>query len=198
MSTTASLHSDTPSRRPPTPAKDLEQGSAAPATAAAPPSTSPSSRPGSEYRKKYNPNTGGQDRLSHTSGELAWNPQHPCFPHANPHVPLANPLHATTRIIRIPRDWMVVGDLAPCFSNTYPEILEPWVSEVDFRTLVKGVNEGLIEAFDPMGWRAWVDAGLGVATGWLWDDIGATGVKKGCKATEEFIERWNGERRLGV
>lgn len=93
---------------------------------------------------------------------------------------------------------MVVGDLAPCFSNTYPEILEPWVSEMEFRTLVKGVNEGLIEAFDPMGWRAWVDSGLGVATGWLWEDIGATGVKKGCKATEEFIERWNGERRLGV
>lgn len=93
---------------------------------------------------------------------------------------------------------MVVGDLAPCFSNTYPEILEPWVSEADFRTLIKGVNERLIAAFDPLGWRAWVDAGLGVATGWLWEDLGATGVKKGCKGVEEFIERWNGERRLGV
>lgn len=72
------------------------------------------------------------------------------------------------------------------------------MSETDFRTLIKGVNERLIAAFDPMGWRAWVDAGLGVATGWLWEDIGATGVKQGCRATEEFIERWNGERRHGV
>ena len=93
---------------------------------------------------------------------------------------------------------MVVGDLAPCFSNTYPEILEPWVSEADFRTLIKGVNDMLIEAFDPMGWRAWVDAGLGIATGWLWEDLGASGVKKGCRAAEDFIERWNGERRQGL
>ena len=93
---------------------------------------------------------------------------------------------------------MVVGDLAPCFSNTYPEILEPWVSEADFRLLIKGVNERLIEAFNPMGWRAWVDAGLGLATGWLWEDFGGAGVKKRCKAAEEFVEQWNGARKQGV
>lgn len=93
---------------------------------------------------------------------------------------------------------MVVGDLAPCFSNTYPEILEQWVSEADFRKLIKGVNERLIEAFDPMGWRAWVDAGLGIATGWLWDDFGASGTKKGCQGAEEFLEKWNGDRKQGV
>ena len=93
---------------------------------------------------------------------------------------------------------MVVGDLAPCFSNTYPEILEPWVSEEDFRLLIKGVNERLVQAFDPMGWRAWVDAGLGVATGWLWEDLGGSGVKAGCRAAEEFVEVWNGGRKGGV
>ena len=198
MSTTASLQSDTPSRRPHTPAKDLEQGSAAPATAATPSVVPNAPPPEHDHDRNYVSNTGGQGRLSRTSGELAWNPQHPCYPHANPHVPLANPLHATTKVIRIPRDWMVVGDLAPCFSNTYPEILEPWVSEEDFRLLIKGVNERLIEAFDPLGWRAWVDAGLGLATGWLWEDFGGAGVKKGCRAAEAFMEQWNGVRKQGL
>ena len=93
---------------------------------------------------------------------------------------------------------MVVGDLAPTFSNTYPEILELWVSEADFRTLIKGVNERLVEAFDPLGWRAWMDVILGLATGWLYEDLGFSKVKRGCQDVESFIEKWNGERSRGV
>jgi len=90
---------------------------------------------------------------------------------------------------------MIAGDLAPTFSNTYPEILEPWVSEADFRMLIKNINEGLIAAFSPHGWRAWMDAVLGVATGWIWEDLGFAGVKKGVRGVEQIIEEWNGQRR---
>ena len=128
------------------------------------------------------------------SAELPWGPTHPCFPHINPHVPLASPLIKTTRIIRIRRDWMIAGDLAPAFSNVYPEILDPWVSEQDFRFLIQKINEGLLQAFNPLGWRAWVDAVLGIATAWLWEDLGFTGAKSGVRGVEAFIERWNAEK----
>lgn len=183
MSTRASIRSssDTPSKRPPTPAKDLELG-----YVASPPTGADSS------------NQPASQRLSHKSGELAWNAQHPCYPHPNTHVALASPLQSTTRLIRIPRDWMIVGDVAPTFSNTYPEILEPWVQEADFRILIKGVNERLLQTFDPMRWRAWMDVVLGVATGWLWDDLGFAAVKKGCQDVEAFIEKWNADIRHGA
>lgn len=90
---------------------------------------------------------------------------------------------------------MLAGDLAPTFSNIYPEILEPWVSEGDFRVLIKSVNEGLIEAFRPGGWRALGDAILGVGTGWLWEDLGGAGVKGGVRGVERLIEGWN--RQVG-
>ena len=93
---------------------------------------------------------------------------------------------------------MVAGDLAPTFSNTYPEILEPWVSEADFRMLIKGVNEGLVGAFSPYGWRVWMDAVLGVATGWIWEDLGFAGIKSKVKGVETCIEQWNGQRRNGL
>lgn len=89
---------------------------------------------------------------------------------------------------------MIAGDLAPTFSNVYPEILDPWVSEQEFRTLVKKVNEGLLRAFNPLGWRAWMDAVLGVTTAWLWEDLGFTGVKSGVRGVEELIEGWNAEK----
>ena len=126
--------------------------------------------------------------------EIPWGPSHPCFPHLNPHVPLSSSLSTSTRIIRIRRDWMISGDLAPCFSNIYPEILEPWVSEQDFRILIRTVNEGLIEAFRPDGWRAWGDAVLGLATGWLWEDLGYAAVKGKVRGVEGFIEEWNAGR----
>lgn len=89
---------------------------------------------------------------------------------------------------------MIAGDLAPAFSNVYPEILDPWVSEQDFRFLIQKINEGLLQAFNPLGWRAWVDAMLGIATAWLWEDLGFTGVKSGVRGVEAFIERWNAEK----
>ena len=92
---------------------------------------------------------------------------------------------------------MIAGDLVPTFSNIYPEILEPWVSEADFRTLIQHVNEGLIAAFHPGGWRAWMDAVLGVATGWIWEDLGMSGVKSGVKNVEQWIEDWNGRDSKG-
>ena len=89
---------------------------------------------------------------------------------------------------------MIAGDLAPAFSNVYPEILDPWVSEQDFRYLIQNVNEGLLQAFNPLGWRAWVDAVLGIATAWLWEDLGFTGAKSGVRGVEAFIERWNADK----
>ena len=109
-----------------------------------------------------------------------------------------SPLRDTTRIIRIPRDWTIEGDLAPTFSHTYPEVLDPWVSESDFRTLIKSVNEGLIAAFTPYGWRAWIDTILGIATGWLYEDLGFSRVKKGARDVELLIEEWNGQRKMGL
>ena len=176
-----SLHSDTPSKRPPTPAKDLEYGISRP-----PPQPSRASTPRHSQQ------------ASSTKSDLAWGPSHPCYPHPNPHIPLTSPLHDTTRIIRIPRDWTIEGDLAPTFSHTYPEVLDPWVSESDFRTLIKSVNEGLIAAFTPYGWRAWVDTILGIATGWLYEDLGFSRVKKGARDVELLIEEWNGQRKMGL
>lgn len=145
------------------------------------------------------PTTNGnvQDPSKAPPKEIPWGPAHPCYPHPNPHVPLSSPLHTTTRIIRIKRDWMIAGDLAPTFSNIYPEILEPWVSEADFRTLIQRVNDGLLASFHPGGWRAWMDAVMGVATGWIWEDLGLSGVKSGVRRVEQYIEEWNGMESKG-
>ncbi|CZS99925.1 uncharacterized protein RAG0_08185 [Rhynchosporium agropyri] len=123
-----------------------------------------------------------------------WGPQHPCYPHMNPHVPLSSPLYQTTRIIRVRRDWMIEGDLAPTFSNLYPEILDPaGVSEQEFRTLVERVNTELIPAFSPWNFRNLVDGVLGLLTGWLWDDMGFTAVKSRLNNVERYLEDWNVE-----
>ena len=91
---------------------------------------------------------------------------------------------------------MVCGDLAPQYSIVYPEILDPWVSEQDFRELVVKVNEGLEAAFKPEGWVAWRDAVLGFLSGWVWEDLGgeAVGVKKGVRGVERWVEGWNRKR----
>jgi hypothetical protein len=125
------------------------------------------------------------------ASEFAWGPAHPCFPHSNPHVPLTSPLYDTTRIIRIKRDWMVKGDLAPAYANLYPEILDPLIAEEDFRKIVQRINDSLVEAFDPFTFRAWLDAVMGVATFWLWDDAGLTKVKRKLADLEGWIENWN-------
>lgn len=121
-----------------------------------------------------------------------WGPQHPCFPHLNPHVPQESLEYTNTRIIRIRRDWMISGDLAPTFSNLYPEILDPaGLSEQEFRRIIQKLNSELIPAFNPYSIRNMVDATLGLVTGWVWDDLGFTGIKSRLSSLEKWIEQWN-------
>ncbi|EPS34608.1 hypothetical protein PDE_09572 [Penicillium oxalicum 114-2] len=123
--------------------------------------------------------------------ELAWGPAHPCYPHFNPHVPIGSQEYLTTRVIRIRRDWMIKGDLAPTLSNLYPEILDPLLPEQEFRRVIATINEGLIQAFDPFSVRNWLDGALGLLTGWIWDDLNAPGVKRQLQQVESWIESWN-------
>ncbi|KAF7160981.1 hypothetical protein CNMCM6106_008310 [Aspergillus hiratsukae] len=136
------------------------------------------------------PPTGGDAEVAE---ELAWGPAHPCYPHVNPHVPIGSQEYLTTRIIRIRRDWMVKGDLAPTFSNLYPEILDPLLPEQEFRRVIAAVNEELINAFDPFSFRNLVDGALGLVTGWLWEDIGAPGIKSHLQRVEAWLDKWNRE-----
>ena len=137
--------------------------------------------------------TGRGEEAADMGEEIAWGPAHPCFPHLNPHVPVNSKEYLTTRIIRVKRDWMIRGDLTPTFSNTYPEILEPALSEQEFRHIIATVNDGLIEAFDPFSLRNCIDATLGLLTGWLWEDIGAPAVKHRLRRIEAWLEAWNRE-----
>ena len=123
----------------------------------------------------------------------SWGPSHPCFPHRNPHVPLSSPLYHSTRIIRIKRDWMIAGDLAPTFSNLYPEILEAFLTEREFRQIIKKLNTELVEIFSPWSWRNWLDLVLGILTLWAWEDFGLTNVKRRLSNVETWLQRWNTE-----
>ena len=123
--------------------------------------------------------------------EFSWGPSHPCFPHMNPHVPLTSSLYHSTRIIRVKRDWMQAGDLAPTFANLYPEVLDPLVSEGEFRNVVRHINAELIAAFTPWSVRAWADALLGAATLWLYDDLGLPAIRQRLHRLEEWIALWN-------
>ncbi|KAI0996224.1 hypothetical protein K3495_g11955 [Podosphaera aphanis] len=132
----------------------------------------------------------GSDTGDHSPEE--WGPQHPCYPHLNPHVPLSSPLFLSTRIIRIQRDWMLEGDLAPTFSNLYPEILDPaGVSESEFRRLVESINKELIPAFNPWSLRNILDGCISLLTGWLWEDFGLAGIKERLRRVEDLLEDWN-------
>lgn len=122
----------------------------------------------------------------------AWGPQHACYPHLNPHVPVDSAEYSTTRIIRIRRDWLLHGDLAPCFSNLYPEILDPaGLNEPEFRRVIEKLNGELVPAFSPHTFRNVLDGVLGLVTGWLWDDFGLTGIKSRLNHLEKWIDRWN-------
>lgn len=143
-----------------------------------------------------NTSGGGTSGEGDTAEELAWGPAHPCFPHLNPHVPIASDEYLTTRIIRIRRDWMVKGDLAPTFSNLYPEILDPLLPEQEFRRIIAKINSELIKAFDPYSLRNWFDGAMGLLTGWIWEDLGATGIKSHLRQLEDWLENWN--REVGV
>lgn len=150
------------------------------------------SRDGSfSQRQEIRPDVDDHDEAGSLSEELAWGPAHPCFPHTNVHVPRASPEYQNTRVIRIKRDWMVKGDLAPTYSNLYPEILDPLIPEVEFRRIIQHVNQTLVDAFDPFAVWNWVDGLLGFATGWLWEDFRPTGVKGKLRRLEQWIEDWN-------
>jgi hypothetical protein len=92
---------------------------------------------------------------------------------------------------------MIEGDLAPTFSNLYPEILDPaGVSEQDFRRIIEKINEELIPAFNPWGARNIFDGVMGLLTGWIWDDLGWTGVKGRLERVERWLEEWNRDMEL--
>lgn len=128
-----------------------------------------------------------------------WGPQHPCFPHRNPHVPMDSSEYVTTRIIRIRRDWLIAGDLAPTFSNLYPEILDPaGMPELEFRRVVDKLNKELCGIFEPWTVYNIVDGVLGFVTGWLWEDLGMTTAKRRLSQLERWIERWNDSMARGT
>ncbi|KAF3901780.1 hypothetical protein AA313_de0204402 [Arthrobotrys entomopaga] len=129
----------------------------------------------------------------HSESSTSWDPTHPCYPHVNPHVPPNSPLAESTKIIRIPRDFMIHGDTSPAFSNTYPKILEPYLAEDRFRRIIKAINAELYEAFNPWNWRNWVDASMGVLTLWFAEDIFGTETKRRLKRIEAFLEEQNRE-----
>ena len=133
----------------------------------------------------------GRNEYPENPEEPPWGPSHPCYPHLNPHVPLQSPLYDSTRIVRIRRDWMVVGDLAPCYSNIYPEILDPLLPEPEFRYIIQHINNTLIKAFDPFRVANWIDGVLGLLTGWFWEDFRPGGVKGELKRLDAWIEEWN-------
>lgn len=131
------------------------------------------------------------DAAEDAASNLEWGPSHPCYPHLNPHVSLSSPLYNSTRIIRVPRDWLVAGDLAPTFANVYPEVLDSAMPEDEFRRVIRHVNEEVIAAHNPFSGRAWLDTILSIATLWLWDDFGFTGVKRRLRSLERWLEEWN-------
>lgn len=126
--------------------------------------------------------------------DFPWGPSHPCFPHPNPHCSPDSEEHRQTRVIRVRRDWFNSGDLYPQYANLYPEILDPLVLDSDFRFLITNINNRIERAANPYTARAWLDAAMGVVTGFVWDDMGLTGVKHGVKGLEQFIDRWNAQK----
>lgn len=136
----------------------------------------------------------GSNSTDDNEEDFPWGPNHPCFPHPNPHCAADSPESRSTRVIRVKRDWLSAGDLYPQFANLYPEILDPLVSDADFRLLIANLNAKLKAAFNPFSARAYLDAALGVATGFVWEDVGWTGAKRGEKGVDRFLEAWNAER----
>ncbi|KAF2114785.1 Golgin subfamily A member 7/ERF4 family-domain-containing protein [Lophiotrema nucula] len=182
---------DHPAPIPSPAADDLEAGGARHTKSGASRISLPHSRPASMHSQRLGTASAQGDADGDDESDYPWGPSHPCFPHQNPHVPLNSVLYETTRIIRIKRDWMIRGDLAPTFANLYPEILDPAISEDDFRQIIKKVNDSLIKAFDPTTFRAWFDVIMGVATFWIYDDLGFPAVKSECAALEKWLDDWN-------
>ena len=57
--------------------------------------------------------------------------------------------------------------------------------------MIRGVNKGLESAFDPWGWRNVLDGVVGVATGWLSDDLGLSGGRRRVREVERWVDDWN-------
>lgn len=126
--------------------------------------------------------------------DFEWGPDHPCFPHPNPHCSPDSEEAARTRTIKVRRDWMATSDTYPAYANLYPEILDPAVSESDFRFLISNINAKIEQAFNPFTFRAFFDSLLGVLTGFIWDDFGLSGSKTGQKSLERFVDNWNAQK----
>lgn len=92
---------------------------------------------------------------------------------------------------------MVFGDLAPAYSNVFPDILEPHVTEDQFRVVVAHVNEGLHEAFDPWNVWNWLDAVVGLLTLWLVEELVSTHCKRVLRRVEIYLEERNRELEEG-
>lgn len=92
---------------------------------------------------------------------------------------------------------MVFGDLAPAYSNVFPDILEPHVTEDQFRVVVAHVNEGLYEAFDPWNMWNWLDAVVGLLTLWLVEELVSTHCKRVLRRVEIYLEERNRELEEG-
>ena len=165
---------------------DAEYASATPASL---PALHPS--PSKIFLQPQPPNGTGSPPPTTQPDEYEWGPSHPCFPHLNPHVPVISPAFASTRIIRIRRDWLISGDLAPTFSNLYPEILAPYIPENLFREIIGELNRRLIDIFCPWSYYNWADAVMGVFTLWIWDDLGLGVAKRKLAALEARINEFN-------
>jgi hypothetical protein len=92
------------------------------------------------------------------------------------------------------RDWLAHGDLYPVYANLYPEILDPLVSDAEFRQVIATINDLSKRIFEPATSAVWADALLGLVTGYLWDDLGFTEARRAEKKLEQFVQRWNSER----
>lgn len=134
------------------------------------------------------------DATAETDDDFEWGPSHPCFPHLNPHCLPTSEEFRETRVIRVKRDWLVSGDLYPQYQNLYPDILDPLVSDSDFRFLLTNINTRLERIFTPWSFWAVFDAVMGVLTGFFWDDLGLTHAKRGIRELESFVDRWNADK----
>lgn len=150
--------------------------------------------PSSEQAASFVRRSGETGQTEGTDDDFEWGPSHPCFPHPNPHCNPESEEARDTRVIRVRRDWLSTGDLYPAYANLYPEILDPMVSESDFRFLISGVNTRIEQAFNAFTFRAFLDFFLGVLTGFLWDDFGISGAKTGQKNLERFVDNWNAQK----
>ena len=86
---------------------------------------------------------------------------------------------------------MVAGDLAPTYSNIYPEILDPLLPEAEFRRIIAHVNTTLVAAHNPFTVSNVLDGALGFVTGWIWEDFRSGGIKGKLRELDRWIEAWN-------